>query len=760
MAKSKNKKSGAGGSDTNKSSSDANEGKKLEKEDSSSTNNNKDNDESKASSSVNGSDPASESQAEKSAKEKKDTKKNSPSGTTAAAADSNNAEKDDTKATTKNDSASNKDGAIKKEKEEDDNNSTSPMTTSKDKEEGSSKNNNNKTNNSDDAKTKDEKNAGSAASAAAETKNNDEGNVTNDEQLKPHNNNPQSANTHPSRASSTTQANATNPSNENPAAALTRPSQTASANNPPSSTNTTTTTNNIMDTTNNNDDDDDFDNDYTDSKDTLLAMNFNQDGGCLAVGTGSGFRICNAHPFQETFRRNLGVDGDAGIAHIEMLYRTNLLALTGHSSSPHYPPNKVLIYDDHLQRTIGELSFRQKVLTTKLRRDRIVVVLRDRVYIYNFSDLALLDKVHTGDNPLGLIGISMDNGGVGGSTVERAEDALGGGSSSTSQQRNNGMVLACPGTQRGQVRVELYGLRRTTTVVAHESALGALALSVDGSLLATASERGTVIRLFDTRGVTLGGGDVSGSMSGSARQETTSSVSSSVPLREFRRGVERATITCLTFSLDSNWLGCASNHGTVHIFQTHDPHNNSNGENAKKKKSTSMTGKAMRMLPKLVTAPKKYLMDGEQSFAQVRGIPHPRACAFVPDRERTIAVAGVDEYGNGCLLLAEFGSKSVGSGGAKGIESSSGNKADHDSSEARRLGYHRFFKCKSPGSQCGNRRTPKGHKDGKHAADAAPEGGAYIDDAPVDMRMNHISIGDENEDDFVPIDYNNDEEKK
>ena len=70
-----------------------------------------------------------------------------------------------------------------------------------------------------------------------------------------------------------------------------------------------------------------------------------------------------------------------------MLYRTNLLALTGHSTSPQYPPNKVLIYDDHRQRTIGELSFRQKVLTIKLRRDRIVVVLRDRVYIYNFSDL-------------------------------------------------------------------------------------------------------------------------------------------------------------------------------------------------------------------------------------------------------------------------------------------------------------------------------------------------------------------------------------
>jgi len=452
----------------------------------------------------------------------------------------------------------------------------------------------------------------------------------------------------------------------------------------------------------------------------------------------------------------------AGIAHIEMLYRTNLLALTGHSASPQYPPNKVLIYDDHLQRTIGELSFRQRVLTTKLRRDRIVVVLRDRVYIYNFSDLALLDKVHTGENPLGLIGISLDNGGVGGSTaatssVQRAEDALGVGGTAR-QRNNNGMVLACPGTRRGQVRVELYGLRRTTFVDAHESALGALALSVDGSYLATASERGTVIRLFDTRGVTIGG-DGGG---GGARKAETASVSSSAPLREFRRGVERATISCLTFSLDSAWLGCASDHGTVHVFQTRDPNDGSEEDaataassRAKKNRSSSMTGKAMRMLPRLVAAPKKYLMDGGgyvQSYAQVRGVPHPRACAFVPDRDQTLAVAGVDEYGNGCLLLAEFGCESSGSGGVDDRAPPAGGKAED--SEPRRLGYHRFFKCKSPAGQTGlaRRRNKSGRK--VISEDSAAEGGAYIDDAPVDMRMNHISIGDENEDHFVPIDYN------
>lgn len=51
----------------------------------------------------------------------------------------------------------------------------------------------------------------------------------------------------------------------------------------------------------------------TDENDILHTMSFNQDGGCLAVGTGSGFRICNVHPFQETIRRRLdGGCGDGG----------------------------------------------------------------------------------------------------------------------------------------------------------------------------------------------------------------------------------------------------------------------------------------------------------------------------------------------------------------------------------------------------------------------------------------------------------------
>jgi len=63
----------------------------------------------------------------------------------------------------------------------------------------------------------------------------------------------------------------------------------------------------------------------------------------------------------------------------------------------------------------------------------------------------------------------------------------------------------------------------------------------DGTLLVTASEKGTLIRIFDLKN------------EGKA-------------LREYRRGSDRAEIFNLVFTKDSNYVGCSSDKGTVHIF--------------------------------------------------------------------------------------------------------------------------------------------------------------------------------------------------
>jgi hypothetical protein len=55
-------------------------------------------------------------------------------------------------------------------------------------------------------------------------------------------------------------------------------------------------------------------------------------------------------------------------------------------------------------------------------------------------------------------------------------------------------VLACPGLSKGHVRLELYDQRKTTLIAAHEAALACIALNNTGSRVATASEKGTLIR--------------------------------------------------------------------------------------------------------------------------------------------------------------------------------------------------------------------------------------------------------------------------
>ena len=201
---------------------------------------------------------------------------------------------------------------------------------------------------------------------------------------------------------------------------------------------------------------------------SLLFVGFNQNYQCFACGTTTGFIIYNADPFKETFRRDFP---NGGIGYVEMLFRCNILALVGGGTNPRYPPNKVMIWDDHQNRCIGELSFRSEVKAVKLRRDRVVVVLEHKIYVYDFSHLKLLDHIETIQNAKGLCALCPDP---------------------------QNTVLVCPGLQKGYLRVELYDIKRMSLIQAHEGSLGCFALSFDGKLLATASEKGTLIRIWDT----------------------------------------------------------------------------------------------------------------------------------------------------------------------------------------------------------------------------------------------------------------------
>jgi len=98
-----------------------------------------------------------------------------------------------------------------------------------------------------------------------------------------------------------------------------------------------------------------------------------------------------------------------GIGYIEMVFRCNILALVGGGKNPKYNQNKVVLWDDNKQKPIGELIYKTDVKGVRIKTDRIVVVLQNKIYVYNFSDLKLVDNIETSDNNKGVCALNTDN---------------------------------------------------------------------------------------------------------------------------------------------------------------------------------------------------------------------------------------------------------------------------------------------------------------------------------------------------------------
>ncbi|KAG9305847.1 hypothetical protein G9A89_006258 [Geosiphon pyriformis] len=333
----------------------------------------------------------------------------------------------------------------------------------------------------------------------------------------------------------------------------------------------------------------------------LLYAGFNQDFGCFAAGLDSGFRIYNCDPLKQKMQKDFD---DGGISVVEMLFRCNYLALVGGGKNPKYPPNKVIIWDDLKNKSIVELEFRSEVKNVKLRRDRIVVVLSNKVHVYHFSiSPQKLHTFETIDNEKGLVALS--------SSVKHAILAFPGPqkghvqivdlntfhtttaitnnddghvteslpvTSGPSSHPNNRHSISSPGypdsqssrAERPERKSKKSSLNKikpqsgssgSTTVMApnvsiipaHTAKLSCLAVNQDGSKCASASEKGTLIRVFET--------------------------STGKLLNELRRGVDRAEIYSIAFNHDSTRLCVSSDKGTVHIFNLDPILRNSNSTN-------------------------------------------------------------------------------------------------------------------------------------------------------------------------------------
>lgn len=146
----------------------------------------------------------------------------------------------------------------------------------------------------------------------------------------------------------------------------------------------------------------------------------------------------------------------------------------------------------------------------------MIISLSTSIYVHNIRDMKLLAPIHhKGVNPMGLCALSLNS------------------------------QLAYPVSAVSSGELQLFDCstpKKRLRIRAHESPLAALCFSANGLLLATASEKGTVIRVF--------------------------CVTNGQRVHEFRRGVKRyVNIASLNFSSCAQYLSASSNTETVHIFR-------------------------------------------------------------------------------------------------------------------------------------------------------------------------------------------------
>lgn len=301
----------------------------------------------------------------------------------------------------------------------------------------------------------------------------------------------------------------------------------------------------------------------------LNFANFNQDYSCISVGYENGFRVYNCDPFTQCYEH---LDGPIGI--VEMLFCSSLLAIVGTGEQASLSPRRLKIINTKRHTTICELTFPTSILSIRMNRERLIVLLEEIIYIYDITNMRLLHTVEIPPNPMGLVALSInsDNNYLAYPSPQKVTKLNGSNSvpngpgvdvtgingqhpsaSNASHLPNNGVnshddlaglhdTSVTQSIRNGDVIIfDCKSLQPITVIDAHKTQLSTMAFSQDGTLLATASDKGTIVRVF--------------------------SVERGVKLYQFRRGTYNTKIYSLAFSPRNMFLVASSATGTVHVFR-------------------------------------------------------------------------------------------------------------------------------------------------------------------------------------------------
>lgn len=212
-----------------------------------------------------------------------------------------------------------------------------------------------------------------------------------------------------------------------------------------------------------------------------------------------------------------------------MLFSTSLVALI-------LSPRRLQIKNTKKDSTICELTFPTAVLAIRLNRKRLVIILEDQIYLYDISTMKLLYTVETSPNPHAICALSPSSENC---YLAFPQPQKSSAAHAPAHAPPNSTHV--PPTTGEVLLFDAAKLESINVVEAHLSPISCMTFNNEGTLLATASDKGTIIRVF--------------------------SIPDANKLYQFRRGSMPARIFSMAFNITSTLLCVSSATETVHIFK-------------------------------------------------------------------------------------------------------------------------------------------------------------------------------------------------
>ena len=236
----------------------------------------------------------------------------------------------------------------------------------------------------------------------------------------------------------------------------------------------------------------------------------------------------NVYTINNAIQKIFDVNYDHIIEMTNLLKKTNIFCYVKKDNDYR---NIVVLWDNAEKKELLNINFPDKINNIKLIDNHIIIVSEYNIYMFDFEGKHIYSK-NTYYNPNGLLSIYL------------------------SPDENNDLIISTLGINKGDISLWKPFINKCDNICAHLGNILTIKMSGSGKYIATSSDNGTNIHVFDTKNFNK--------------------------VFELRRGtniLKNTYIYDTAFRQDDGFLACVSTNGTIHIFDLNI--NNSESTNLK-----------------------------------------------------------------------------------------------------------------------------------------------------------------------------------